>query len=502
MTEPQAWRRTSPLAAVFFLFRLVKVLAKNAWQALAPLFALLVAYQGDLVSKLTIAGVALAVGSVVYSLAQYWFFRYRITAEAVLIREGVFNKKQLDIKFRRIQGINTEQGPIFRPFGLVTVRFDTAGSKGDEGALPAVSESLAVSLQRQVTETGVAPSAPAATAADGNAAPEVLLRLGWRDMLRIGLSDRRALVVLAVLGPLFEQLGDAGEALIESYVFRAAAWFGGIDVRTGAIIVATLVVGTLLLLATASTVAAFLRYHDFALTAPGARLHTVGGLLTRHTSSMDVSKIQVLRLQQGMLLRLFGRYRAVFRQATSGGRQAEGKSLVVPVVTPAFLPEIRGLAFGRELAGVELDPHSGRFARVSAWYLRPRLLLIGPPPVAVLMLATWPQLGPGSLWFLAWLPLAGLIAFWQWRRQGVQLHRDGLVHRSGFIGFRLDTFELRKVQRATVAQSPLQRRKRLASLKLHLASGSVTVPYIDHALACRLRDYVLYRVETSRRSWH
>ena len=51
-------------------------------------------------------------------------------------------------------------------------------------------------------------------------------------------------------------------------------------------------------------------------------------------------------------------------------------------------------------------------------------------------------------------------------------------------------------------RSPLQRRKGLASLDVALASGAITIPFIDFAEACQLRDYILYKVESSDQPWH
>ncbi len=39
------------------------------------------------------------------------------------------------------------------------------------------------------------------------------------------------------------------------------------------------------------------------------------------------------------------------------------------------------------------------------------------------------------------------------------------------------------------------------TLEMQLAGESMEVPYIDQRLACRLRDYILYKVESNRR-WH
>jgi putative membrane protein len=116
------WRHTSPLATVFYLGRTIEVIAKNAVQSLAPLVAFLVAYQGDLVGKLIFGGgafISIVIGS---AIVRYWFFRYRITDASILIREGVIKKTQLDIKFDRIQAINTQQNVIYRAFDHGRVR--------------------------------------------------------------------------------------------------------------------------------------------------------------------------------------------------------------------------------------------------------------------------------------------------------------------------------------------------------------------------------------------
>ena len=66
----------------------------------------------------------------------------------------------------------------------------------------------------------------------------------------------------------------------------------------------------------------------------------------------------------------------------------------------------------------------------------------------------------------------------------------------------MDVFLFRKVQRVTVRQSPLQRRRGLASLSVSLASGNVLVPFIDQVTACRLRDYILFKAEVNNRPWY
>jgi len=497
--ETGAWRRTSPFAILFFMARILRLIARNAWQSLAPLFALLVAYQGDLVSKLKLGGVIFAVATTTLALLSYWFFRYRVGDRSILIRQGVIKKKQLDIQFDRIQGINTQQNPVYRLLGLVTVSFDTAGSAGSEGNLPAVSHAFAGSLRARIGNRRAATSDD--TAVD-YAAPDALLRLDWRDMVRIGLADRRALILFAVLGPLFERLGDNADEVITNYVERAADGAFQFGVASGVLIVAAALSSLILLLAVISIAAALLRYHRFELWLDGSTLRSRGGLLTRHEHAMDLSKIQTLRLEQGIVQRLQKRFRMTARQAMASGKNRRQKIFTIPVVTAERADHLRLLFLQPEAGRLSQDPAAGTFMPVSPCIMRSRVLYLGLLPALLCIIGLWMSLGPSSLLFLLWPVAVAAGAYRSWKRAGYAYDDDEIVRRSGWLGHRTVSLLFRKVQRVTISQSPYQRRKRLASLRMYMASGSVRIPYIKHATAERLRDYILYKVESSHRPWY
>ena len=107
-----------------------------------------------------------------------------------------------------------------------------------------------------------------------------------------------------------------------------------------------------------------------------------------------------------------------------------------------------------------------------------------------------------AIFALLWIPVALFGVWCIYRRYGVLVSEDGLALRQGFFGYRVTAFLHRKVQRISVTQTLLQRRKGLATMHFYLASGSIKVPYVDFAKAKALRDYVLFRVETSQLAWH
>ncbi len=488
---------------LFFLGRFLKGLTKNAFQTLAPMAALLVTFQGSILDKLLVGLAAAAVLSITVSVLGYLFFKFKIGEDSILIREGIFTKKQLDIKFDRIQGVDTQQNFVYRWFDLVNVRFDTAGSSENEGSLPAVTTEFAENLQDQIdgqrkveledqdteVEAGIPEASP-------------MLTLGWRDMVKIGLADRRALIIFAVIGPFIEQLGDKADNIIANYaesVFYRVSEYG---FAGGSLIVLAVILLIASLLAVGSIGAAVLRYHNFVLTLDGMKLRSVGGLLTRHQVSMNVGKVQRIIMSQGLVLRWFDRFRLSAQQASSSDSQKESNSFKVPLVTREFGQSFSREVFSPEAARVSLDPAFPSFTHISRRYIVSRTLIISLPILAILGTPATMAAGPFAAVLLVIPGFVFLVARRYWRRFGFYHDNDALVRRTGLIGYKLEAFLFRKVQRVTVTQSWLQERKELAGLKIFLASGSVRIPFMPIEDANRLRDYILYKVESSQKAWH
>ena len=147
------WRRTSPFAIVFFLGATIRTIARSYIQLVASFGAIAYLTRFDFSSRGGSLGLAIllalfAIGGV--ALLRYWFFRFRVDDDRLLIRQGFVKRTALDLPFDRVQGINVERSLVDRMLGLVTVRLDTAGTVVAEGRLPAVSTELADWLRGRV----------------------------------------------------------------------------------------------------------------------------------------------------------------------------------------------------------------------------------------------------------------------------------------------------------------------------------------------------------------
>jgi len=501
-TEEKRWRRTSPFAAIFYLGKIFKAISQNAVQTLAPGAAFLFAYEGDLMSRVVLGLTAFVIIVIALAFFRYWFFRFQIGSDSILIREGVLKKKQLDIKFERIQAINTTQNVIFRPFDLVTVQLDTAGSAKQEGYLPAIRSQLANDLKSRLREKTPSKILEFDEVSDDAGDSRLVLSLTKFDMIRIGLSSRNALIILAVLSPLLNNIGERIEKIVDESTILALLNNAGISVAGGIGLAISGIVLLLLILAGASILGAFLRFYNYELRSEHETLRSTGGLLTRHEHSVSLNKIQSLRADQNPVLRLFNRFRVRAKQASSGKRPDEGNQFIIPICKPMQLPLLGEEVFADEFPEIELDPLSSDWHPISRSYIRSRFILFGVLPTTVVAPFFYPLIGAVALAFLVWLPIAALWVWTSYRKHGYNIAENGVMLRRGLLGYQSVAFLHRKIQRISVTQTKLQERKGLATVRFYLASGSLRLPYIDYRLAKELRDYILYKVESSRYAWH
>ena len=498
MLELDRWRRTSPLAVLFFFGRSIKALAGNYAQ-LAGTIGLLAILARESLSVALLGAIVLLVLLAAIAMLSFWRFRFKLEADRVLVRQGVFRHRELTVQFGRIQGVHQEQSVLFRLLDLATVSFDTAGSAQREGHLPAVSTAFASALRNRI-EIARGGTARAGREATGPKPPP-LLRLGSGDMVRVGLTDPSVLTGLLLL-PVLAQNDDL-RAWATAVVQRLAMAVEGHAAAAAAIAVA----GVLALLLGATVASAFLRFHNFELRLEGAVFRVRGGLLTRKESVLERGKIQQFVLKESLPLRAFRRYRLRALPASSGrardssGQVLPGAVLTVPLADAAIAAQLRDQMLDGDARTLSLLPRD-RFAPVSAHWLRlPLLTLVALPAVAGVPLLVF-ALGPSGLFGLAWPPAAAVLAWLAWRRRGYAYSAEALAVRSGVLGCRIETCLFRKAQAVAVRRSPLQRRTGLATLHVQLASGTASVPFIPHQSACALRDMVLYKAEASRRPWH
>jgi len=456
------------------------VLLMQLRQSLLPLVALVVfGNRGDRDQLwLTLGPLIAVVGLVAYALLQYLTYRYQIGRDAITVRSGVVSRNRREIPFARIHNVVVHQNPLHRLFGVAELKLESAGGNRPEAEMRVLKLDQALALEALVRQRGqptVAVAAPGATEPPPLPTDPVLLRLGARDVLRIGLlSDRGWVVVLAAVGAVtqFVPSGTVSDVL-DNGSRQAFGYASHLHPSTWMWVVAgasALLVFWLLLRALSVTLA-FLRYHGFQLSEHERRLTVSSGLLTRLRTSVARRRIQAWTLRESPLQRLFGRRHLGIDIAASTPGDGERRDLreLAPLATPAACDAL----VQHLLPHAQWPPATWQPVDRRGWW---RLCL--PALVIALLLAAgavWEDQRWGPL-VLLWLPWSAFSARRRMARMGYYVD-DALVAVRGGWWHRWWRFaEVDKVQALRLSRSPLDRWLGTASLWLDTAGAGGSLP--------------------------
>lgn len=512
--EPKAagsvseWRRLSAWSIAHFSARAVVQNVRAVLAFGAGAYGISVA-AFDRITWIAPAAIIFAV--LVHAVLNYVFYRFRLTADAVLVRSGAFFRKDLNLPFERIQNITLEHPFYFRPLGLVTLRIDGAGSAGEEVPLAALGRAEAEAIRAYIVsrrgEAGAAAvddhDAPAdvgtQASAMGAAAGQPFFTRSLSDLVIHGLTNNRAFLVIAATVGVIAQ-SDRFHALIASYAARVGELVGSFSAVYVALLFVLCFILAIGVIGLLSVAVSIVGYYGFSIYRTPDSLTVAYGLFTKHEIHVRKSRIQTISLVQDWLDYLLERRNIVLEQISHGSlRNADAGSrqrILVPSVrldeTASLLDEVLPDC---RVDALEYTPIARRWfykfaiigTALHALLLLPPLILGMPAFVLLLVVLAWPA-------HMA-------LIYMTWKRAGIAIDGGLVVARSGTIGIKYQVFPAFKAQDISHAQSVLMRRRGLSTFLAHTASSTIRVPYLPTALVRQLVDYCAYEVAVSERSW-
>ncbi len=461
-----------------------------------------------------IAGGLLLLGLLV-TLVYHRRFRFQLLDDAIRVRKGLFEQKELKVRFERVQNVAFSQPLYLKPLGLTRLKLETPGAAETEVELPGIPTAEAHALRDRIggararatsgagtldpsgASDAASASGSATEAASRASAADAKFEPSFGDLFRYGMTSNQIWIVLGVLGgPLAERIGGRVDDAVD---WAEQAGVVDVDALSSAPLLAAAAVLILILLfiglgLVVSGLIAVVRFHGYRLTGDAERLHAEYGLLDRRETSLKRTKLHSLELVQTAFGRLLRRWHAVGHQAALDAMNPinQDKRFLVPGISPDRLPAVASEIAARAWRKPEFEPIDRRFRRVY-WT---RLV-----PIPLAMAALNHYFGAGWSWLPeALIAVAVLMAFLihlRWKRWGVHIGEDGLQVREGLVGTKIILFEDARCQQVKVTTSPYQRRHGLASLVVRLPHGERTVPYLPEALAAELANRMMYRIETS-----
>ena len=399
------------------------------------------------------AAVAIATGYRQWATTLWW-----VGTDGVHLRRGMFSTSETVIPRARIQALDTSQNPLQRAFGTLQVRVQAAGGG------PAAEIVLGAVTPEDARELRAAVGLPEPVDTGER------LALGLGGLLLVALTAPQ----FGVLLPVVAAAATVGDEIL--FTGLREGWYERLPAGSG------LAWGALLVGLTAwalSMLAAIAAFGGFAVERDGDRLLVRRGLAQRRVASVPLGRVHAVSVVEGVLRQPFGL--VALRLETAGYRSE-------PAAAQTLFPLLRArdvdavlARFVPELAGA-LGPLSGPPRRALAAYGLPGAL--AGASIAAGFAWARPDLWPVA----AALPLLAVT-------HGVSCHRaagwrlaDGrVVLRRRRLARRTLIALVPRIQEHTLAQTPLQRRRRLAGLELAVASGRrARLPHVDAGVAQRL----------------
>ncbi|QSY58223.1 PH domain-containing protein [Bifidobacterium imperatoris] len=257
--------------------------------------------------------------------------RYQLGSGKLSFKSGLLFRKNRTISYGSIHAINSSQPIYLQPFGVVRLTVSAAGAADTDIRLDAVPAALQAELERlraQSQSTVVAstiaavgtsePSAHADAAIDspqhtdqsgapamepalGNPSRTPLFRASVGDILLFAITDIGFLAAALVVYGFVQQVQDVLPRNLMHEAERSVAT----ALTSGVFSAVLLVLACVALLMVVSIVTSLLRFYGFEVWRRGDDLVVVRGLLTRHTTTIPVSRIQTVTIRQSMLRRPF-----------------------------------------------------------------------------------------------------------------------------------------------------------------------------------------------------
>src|ERR687890_848166 len=262
---------------------------------------------------------------VVAALAALWGFlswratTYTVTGNSFRLRQGVFQKNERTIPLEHVQSVDTVQGIIQRAFGVVEVRIETAGGGASEpdASLAALDQDAAQTLRREI-------GGSRRDRSEETTGPTILRRLSTRELLIAGATSGQIGVAFSVLAIGFQFLDNF---FPEDFVRRLA-----VTLAPNWLMVVLILVPTGLLLAWILAIAGtVLAYTGFTLSRQGDFLYIKRGLLERREATIPLSRIQAVRVTEGVLRQPFG-LAAVRVESAGYGEDAGVSTTLFPLL--------------------------------------------------------------------------------------------------------------------------------------------------------------------------
>lgn len=400
-------------------------------------------------------------GIIKWKRFEYWF-----EDDELRIEYGLFVKKKRYIPFDRIQSLDYTEGILHRPFKLIKVKVETAGSssvKKSEAELTAITKDAAERIEMEIARAKnrrkAIPFEEGAVVeglhVENEAHVKSIFTLSVKDLLLLATTSGGIGVILSGAAIFLSQFSDM---IPYQWMYEEVSGF----IKYGLVIVVIVVFLGFVAVWGLSVAMTFFQYYGFSVALDERDIVITRGLLEKKRMTVPLNRVQSVRIIENPVRQFFG-YAAVVIDSAGGGGAEGAKINLFPLVKKATITRSLQEIFPDLVLAEPTHklPTSGKrfYYRIDfVWMI---------PAIGALIYFFFPY---GLLSILI-IPVIILFGLWQHRSAAYDITGNQLTMR--FRGFSLQTAFLMKkrIQSLEMKQNYFHKRKDVATLAASIKSG-------------------------------
>lgn len=401
-------------------------------------------------------------GIIKWKRFEYWF-----EDNELRIEYGLFIKKKRYIPFDRIQSLDYTEGILHRPFKLVKVKVETAGSsspKKAEAELTAITKEAANRIEAEIALAKKARE-PVSLQEAGELSEEILVvekpssktvfTMTPKDLIVLAATSGGIGIILSGVGVFLSQFA---EMIPFEWMYEEVSGF----IKFGILIVTIAVFLGFIFVWGVSVAMTFLSYYGFSVSLESEDIVITRGLLEKKRMTVPLKRIQSVRIIENPFRQLFG-YASVAIDSAGGGGAEGAKINLFPLVKKT---DIYGPLKEIFPDLILEEPTKKLPTRGKRFFYRVDFLWMI-PAVGVITYFFFPY----GLFSLLIIPVIVLFGLWQYRSAAYEVSGNQLTMR--FRNFSLQTAYLMKkrIQSMEMKQSYFHKRRNVATLAASVKSG-------------------------------
>ncbi|MGG0717837.1 PH domain-containing protein [Robertmurraya massiliosenegalensis] len=450
MSEP---KRLHPIAAILNILKILKEL-------IIPFLLFVVFGSKGLSFEMIpfLIGGAVVLLIIVSGIISWFRYTYRIEEGELRIEHGLFVRNKRYIPFERIQSLDLSEGIIHRPFGLVKVKVETAGSSGleAEAVLTAITKEAAGQIQ-DILQKNRASGRNLETEELPEQKEEIIYKISMKELLLLASTSGGVGVVISAV---FAFVVQFEELIPYETVFHEIEEI----ISNGVVLVSILVFIGFVLAWLVAVLGMLLKYGNFTLKKVDDDLIVTRGLLEKRQLTIPLKRIQGIRISENLIRQPLG-YASVFIESAGGsvGDKDGASANILPFIKKNRIRDIIESNIPGYIFTDEMTPAPKR--ALKRYLFRGTIIVV---PILVIFLFFF------QLWGFLTLLLFPIFAGWAylcyrdagWKQEGNQLKLSFRTIVKNTV-----LMQKNKIQSLSMKESFFQKKTDLASVDATIMSG-------------------------------